>query len=99
MKVVIAFGATVCRCTFVALLASAAALSSAAAVKEPELLEPEKAFRISTRALDENNVEVRFAIADGYIGVCYVPLEQFVEARLPGRSSAAPAAVRQGGAR
>lgn len=31
-----------------------------------ELLEPEKAFRISTRALDERNVEVRFRIADGY---------------------------------
>jgi thiol:disulfide interchange protein DsbD len=33
------------------------------------------------------------------IGVCYVPLEQFVEARLPGRSSITPAAVRQGGSR
>lgn len=31
-----------------------------------ELLDPEKAFRISTRALDERNVEVRFRIADGY---------------------------------
>jgi thiol:disulfide interchange protein DsbD len=169
MKSVIAFGAAVCRCAFVALLASTAALSSAAAVKEPELLEPEKAFQISTRAFDENNVEVRFAIADGYymyrdrfrfetasgrlladvelpkgkpkedpffgkteiyrrearirvpvtsddkargtvklkvtsqgcadIGVCYVPLEQFVEARLPGRSSGTPGAARQGGAR
>lgn len=169
MKAVIAFGATVCRCAFAALLASTAALSSAAAVKEPELLEPEKAFRISTRALDENHIEVQFVIADGYymyrdrfkfetesgrlladvefpkgkpkedlffgkaeiyrrearirvpvtsddkargivklkvtsqgcadIGVCYVPLEQFVEVRLPGRSSATPAAVRQGGSR
>jgi thiol:disulfide interchange protein DsbD len=33
---------------------------------EPELLEPEKAFRISARALDERNVEVEFKIADGY---------------------------------
>lgn len=31
-----------------------------------ELLEPEKAFRISTRALDERNVEVAFKIAPGY---------------------------------
>ena len=133
-----------------------------AAGTEPELLEPEKAFRISTQPLDERNVEVRFQIADGYymyrdrfkfetaagkliadvelpkgnvkedpffgktetyrrearirvpvtagdlargsvklkvtsqgcadIGVCYVPLEQFVEVRLPGASSNAPAA-------
>ena len=31
-----------------------------------ELLDPEKAFRISARALDERNVEVEFRIADGY---------------------------------
>ena len=31
-----------------------------------ELLEPEKAFRISARALDERNVEVAFKIAPGY---------------------------------
>ena len=31
-----------------------------------ELLDPEKAFRISARALDERNVEVEFKIADGY---------------------------------
>jgi thiol:disulfide interchange protein DsbD len=31
-----------------------------------DLLEPEKAFRISTRALDGGSIEVRFAIADGY---------------------------------
>jgi thiol:disulfide interchange protein DsbD len=30
------------------------------------LLEPEKAFRFSARALDQGAVEVRFAIADGY---------------------------------
>ncbi len=140
-----------------------------AAVAESDLLEPEKAFRISTRALDQRSVEVTFQIADGYfmyrdrfrfetasgrlladvefpkgkvkedpffgktetyrrevrirvpvtaedsdrgsvklkvtsqgcadLGVCYVPLEQFVVARLPGRSSATPAAVRQGGSR
>jgi thiol:disulfide interchange protein DsbD len=31
-----------------------------------ELLQPEKAFRISARALDERTVEVEFKIADGY---------------------------------
>ena len=134
-----------------------------AAVAESDLLEPEKAFRISARALDQRGVEVTFQIADGYyiyrdrfkfetasgrlladvelpkgkpkedpffgksetyrrevrirvpvtpddkargivklkvtsqgcadIGVCYVPLEQFVEVRLRGESSNAPAAV------
>ena len=163
MKTVIALDVPVWRCVVATLLASTTALSSLAAVNEPELLEPEKAFRISTRPLDENNIEVRFAIADGYymyrdrfkfetaagklladvelpkgkvkedpffgktetyrrevrirvpvtakdsnrgsvklkvtsqgcadIGVCYVPLEQFVEVRFPGRSSDTPAAA------
>jgi thiol:disulfide interchange protein DsbD len=31
-----------------------------------ELLDPEKAFRISARALDARHVEVEFEIADGY---------------------------------
>jgi len=37
-----------------------------AGAQGPELLEPEKAFRLSIRALDARNVEVRFRIADGY---------------------------------
>ncbi|MGH8764882.1 MAG: protein-disulfide reductase DsbD N-terminal domain-containing protein, partial [Burkholderiales bacterium] len=45
-----------------------------------ELLEPEKAFRFSTRALDANAVEVRFAIADGY----YMYRERFRFAADPG---------------
>lgn len=167
MKAVLACGASKWGRVLVTLLASTAALSSAAAGIEPELLEPEKAFRISTRALDGNNVEVRFAIADGYymyrdrfrfetasgrlladvalpkgavkqdpffgktetyrrevrirvpvaaqdlsrgavklrvtsqgcadIGVCYVPLEQVVEVRLPGRWPDSPAAPARGG--
>lgn len=137
--------------------------STFTAAQEPELLEPEKAFRISTQPLDERNVEVRFQIADGYymyrdrfkfetaagklladvglpkgkvkedpffgktetyrrevrirvpvstadaargnvkikvtsqgcadIGVCYLPLEQFVEVRLPRGTSNARARV------
>jgi len=41
-------------------------LGTAHAVNPGDLLEPEKAFRFSTRALDANTVEVSFAIADGY---------------------------------
>jgi len=41
-------------------------LGTAHAVNPGDLLEPEKAFRISTRALDANAVEVSFAIAEGY---------------------------------
>ena len=169
MKAEIAIGAANRSRVFVLLLALTAAPSFAATVTEPDLLEPEKAFQISTRALDRNNIEVRFAIADGYymyrdrfrfetasgrlladvelpkgkvkedpffgksetyrrevrirvpvtaedsnrgsvklkvtsqgcadIGVCYVPLEQFVEARLPGRPSHEPPAVRSGESR
>lgn len=39
---------------------------SALALLHDELLEPEKAFRISTRPLDERTVEVEFKIAPGY---------------------------------
>jgi thiol:disulfide interchange protein DsbD len=47
-------------------LALAAFPTAAQLFGQPELLEPEKAFRISARALDERNVEVEFKIADGY---------------------------------
>lgn len=47
-------------------LALAAQPAAAQLFGSPELLEPEKAFRISARALDERNVEVAFKIADGY---------------------------------
>jgi thioredoxin:protein disulfide reductase len=51
------------------LLATALVLAQPAAAQlfgADELLEPEKAFRISARALDARNVEVEFRIADGY---------------------------------
>jgi thiol:disulfide interchange protein DsbD len=48
------------------LFAATAAPAAAQLFGQPELLEPEKAFRISARALDERNVEVEFKIADGY---------------------------------
>jgi len=53
---------------------------AAHAVNPGDLLEPEKAFRISTRALDANSIEVRFAIADGY----YMYRERFKFAVDPG---------------
>ena len=52
------------------LLAFALAAPAAAQLKlgggTDNLLEPEKAFRFSARALDASSVEVTFAIADGY---------------------------------
>ena len=47
-------------------LALAANPAAAQLFGSPDLLEPEKAFRISARALDERNVEVEFRIARGY---------------------------------
>jgi len=55
-------------------------LGTAHAVNPGDLLEPEKAFRFSTRALDANTVEVSFAIADGY----YMYRERFKFAIEPG---------------
>jgi len=45
-----------------------------------DLLEPEKAFRMSTRAIDARTVEVSFAIAEGY----YMYRERFRFALAPG---------------
>ena len=61
------------------------ALVSAA---QPELLDPEKAFRFSARVLDASNIEVRYQIADGY----YLYRERFA-------FTAEPAGVKLGEAR
>ena len=53
---------------------------SAPAANLDDLLEPEKAFRMSTRALDARTVEVSFAIAEGY----YMYRERFRFAVEPG---------------
>ena len=53
---------------------------SAHAVNPGDLLDPEKAFRFSARALDAGNVEVSFVIADGY----YMYRERFKFATEPG---------------
>jgi thiol:disulfide interchange protein DsbD len=68
------------------LVAAALALAAGPASAQlfgraPELLEPDKAFRISARALDGRNVEVTFQIADGY----YMYRERFSFATGDGR--------------
>src|SRR5213080_2679554 len=68
------------------LIAVALALAAGPAAAQlfgrtPELLEPDKAFRISARALDARNVEVTFKIADGY----YMYRERFSFATDDGR--------------
>jgi len=50
----------------VAGLVLAALLAVPAVAAEPKLLPPEEAFRFSARALDENTIEARFAVATGY---------------------------------
>jgi thiol:disulfide interchange protein DsbD len=50
----------------VSALACAVFAAAASAQEEPKLLEPERAFSFSVRALDPATVEARFAIASGY---------------------------------
>jgi thiol:disulfide interchange protein DsbD len=65
----------------------AALLSGTAHAVNPEdLLEPEKAFRMSARALDGGTIEVSFAIADGY----YLYRDKFRFAAQPGVRLGAP---------
>lgn len=42
------------------------ALAPAAGWAQPDLLDPQRAFAFSARALDEKTIEARFAIARGY---------------------------------
>ena len=49
-----------------ALAAAAASAPAQLFGRQPELLEPEKAFRISARPLDARAIEVEFKIAEGY---------------------------------
>ena len=50
-----------------------------ASAAQPELLDPEKAFRFSARVLDASNIEVRYQIAEGY----YLYRERFAFAAEP----------------
>ncbi len=65
---------------FLLLLFAAVSVNVAPAANMDNLLEPGKAFRISTRALDARTVEVSFAIAEGY----YMYRERFRFAAEPG---------------
>ena len=40
--------------------------SDSGSAQQPKLLEPERAFALTVQAVDENTVEARFAIANGY---------------------------------
>jgi len=62
-------------------------LQAVRAAGEGELLEPDKAFRFSARALDAATIEVRYAIANGY----YLYRERF-------KFAAGPASVKLGSA-
>ncbi len=63
------------------ILAWLAALPAAYALSEKDLLEYDKAFRLSVQAVDPQTVEVRYAIADGY----YMYREKFAfEPQTPG---------------
>ena len=44
----------------------ALAAATGAIAADPKLLPPEQAFRFSARALDDQTLEARFAVADGY---------------------------------
>lgn len=59
---------------------------------QPDLLEPEKAFRFSARALDASNIEVRYQIADGY----YLYRERFAFAAEPDSVKLGPAQIPEG---
>ena len=68
-----------------AALVVASAPASAGVFDAPELLEPQQAFRLSARALDERTVELTFVIADGY----YMYRERFRFAKASGEPLAA----------
>src|SRR6267142_2705908 len=72
------------RLALIVLLLSCA-LPPARAANADDLLEPDKAFRFSARALDARTVEIRYGIADGY----YLYRERF-------RFAAEPASVTLG---
>lgn len=67
---------------FITALAFVAMPAAAQLFGNQELLEPDKAFRISARALDAKNVEVTFKIADGY----YMYRDRFRFATADGRA-------------
>ena len=80
---------------FVLLLALLGPLPCVHAANPEDLLEPEKAFRLSVRALDPATLEVHYQIADGY----YLYREKFrfaAEPRLPTPAGAAAVTIKLG---
>ena len=80
---------------FLLLLALLGPLPCAHAANPGDLLEPEKAFRLSVRALDPATLEVHYQIADGY----YLYREKFrfaAEPRLPSPAGAAALTIKLG---
>ena len=80
---------------FVLLLALLGPLPCVHAANPEDLLEPEKAFRLSVRALDPATLEVHYQIADGY----YLYREKFrfaAEPRLPTPAGAAALTIKLG---
>jgi thiol:disulfide interchange protein DsbD len=71
-----------------AALAAVVALAApeSATAQRSDLLEPERAFALSARALDPRTVEVRYAIADGY----YLYRDKIRVAVEPGALAAPP---------
>ena len=65
---------------------------AAAAAGAQDLLEPEKAFRLSARAVDPETIEVRFDIARGY----YMYRDKFAFAAEPADVKLGPAAFPKG---
>jgi thiol:disulfide interchange protein DsbD len=47
-------------------LVALCSITGPTSAQQPKLLEPERAFAFSVQAIDENTVEARFAIANGY---------------------------------
>jgi thiol:disulfide interchange protein DsbD len=74
------------------LLALLLALACAGAALAQDLLEPEKAFRLSAKAVDPTTVEVRFDIARGY----YMYRDKFAFAAEPGEVKLGPAVFPKG---
>ncbi len=80
---------------FFLLLALLGPLPCVHAANPEDLLEPEKAFRLSVRALDPATLEVHYQIADGY----YLYREKFrfaAEPRLPTPAGAAAVTIKLG---
>ena len=63
-----------------------------AVAAQPELLDPEKAFRFSARVLDGKNIEVRYQIAEGY----YLYRERFAFVAEPAGVKLGAAQIPQG---